>query len=224
MAVDISTKNVKFVGGSLCLDYINTVDKVLGPAKKRSSQTGNDEPTPDETENYQGLILWSQLAGLFTKGEAQHLLAMSRRRKSEAAAVIDRARTLRDALYHIFKSLAAQSEPKKVDLNILNTEISIARRHQKLEFSAGDLTWEWIDKERALDRTLWEVSKSAVDLLTTDEYLRVRACGSPDCTWLFVDTSRNRSRHWCDMSDCGNIAKVRRFRNRKHSHTQSEEN
>ncbi|MBA3694513.1 MAG: CGNR zinc finger domain-containing protein, partial [Acidobacteria bacterium] len=26
------------------------------------------------------------------------------------------------------------------------------------------------------------------------------------------DTSRNRTRQWCDMKDCGNLAKVRRFR------------
>ncbi|HAT18121.1 MAG TPA: hypothetical protein DCS76_10030 [Gemmatimonadetes bacterium] len=34
------------------------------------------------------------------------------------------------------------------------------------------------------------------------------------CLWLFIDKSRNRSRRWCDMADCGNQAKVRRFRER----------
>jgi predicted RNA-binding Zn ribbon-like protein len=32
---------------------------------------------------------------------------------------------------------------------------------------------------------------------------------------MFLDTSRNRSRHWCDMKDCGNRAKVSRFRQRQ---------
>jgi predicted RNA-binding Zn ribbon-like protein len=44
---------------------------------------------------------------------------------------------------------------------------------------------------------------------------RVRQCGGENCGWLFLDTSRNRSRQWCDMRDCGNLAKVRRFRQRR---------
>jgi predicted RNA-binding Zn ribbon-like protein len=30
------------------------------------------------------------------------------------------------------------------------------------------------------------------------------------CAWLFVDTSRNHSRRFCSMEDCGNRAKQRR--------------
>jgi predicted RNA-binding Zn ribbon-like protein len=39
-------------------------------------------------------------------------------------------------------------------------------------------------------------------------------CRADDCGWLFVDASRNRSRRWCDMSECGNRAKAQRFRAR----------
>jgi predicted RNA-binding Zn ribbon-like protein len=46
----------------------------------------------------------------------------------------------------------------------------------------------------------------------TDEWSRVKVCAAPDCRWAFVDTSRNRSRRWCDMSDCGNRAKARTWR------------
>ncbi|MGA2590961.1 MAG: CGNR zinc finger domain-containing protein [Bryobacteraceae bacterium] len=35
------------------------------------------------------------------------------------------------------------------------------------------------------------------------------------CGWMFLDTTRNRSRQWCDMRDCGNRAKVRRFREKR---------
>jgi len=43
---------------------------------------------------------------------------------------------------------------------------------------------------------------------------RIRQCGDPPCTRLFVDTSRARSRRWCDMAGCGNRAKVAGFRAR----------
>jgi len=48
--------------------------------------------------------------------------------------------------------------------------------------------------------------------MLNDELSRVRECANQECHWLFVDRSRNRSRRWCDMAICGNVMKVRRFR------------
>jgi predicted RNA-binding Zn ribbon-like protein len=59
---------------------------------------------------------------------------------------------------------------------------------------------------------LWPVLRSAAELLTSDRMDRVRLCSAEDCDWLFLDSSRNRSRRWCDMAVCGNRSKVRRFR------------
>jgi predicted RNA-binding Zn ribbon-like protein len=43
---------------------------------------------------------------------------------------------------------------------------------------------------------------------------RVKACAEPNCRWAFLDLSRNGSRRWCDMSECGNRAKNRTWRSR----------
>lgn len=43
---------------------------------------------------------------------------------------------------------------------------------------------------------------------------RIKACANPNCTYAFVDSSRNRSRRWCDMAGCGNRAKNRAWRAR----------
>jgi predicted RNA-binding Zn ribbon-like protein len=56
------------------------------------------------------------------------------------------------------------------------------------------------------------VARSAAELLQSEELGRVRRCDGEDCRWLFLDTSRSRNRRWCDMADCGNTAKVRRYR------------
>ena len=73
------------------------------------------------------------------------------------------------------------------------------------------------DSEAALDRMLWSIAHSGAELLTTGDLSRLRECGGEECGWLFEDTSRNRSRQWCDMQDCGNLAKVRRYRTRLRS-------
>ena len=61
------------------------------------------------------------------------------------------------------------------------------------------------------------VASSAAELLTSAALEDTRECDSEGCGWLFLDTSRSRRRRWCDMRDCGNLAKVRRFRERRRS-------
>jgi predicted RNA-binding Zn ribbon-like protein len=56
---------------------------------------------------------------------------------------------------------------------------------------------------------------SAVNLLSSEDTARVKECGTENCNWLFLDTSKNRSRRWCDMKECGNREKARRHYHRK---------
>jgi predicted RNA-binding Zn ribbon-like protein len=46
---------------------------------------------------------------------------------------------------------------------------------------------------------------------------RLKVCANPVCGWAFYDASKNRSRRWCKMTDCGNDAKGRAFRARRRS-------
>jgi|tagenome__1003787_1003787.scaffolds.fasta_scaffold19791837_1 hypothetical protein len=46
---------------------------------------------------------------------------------------------------------------------------------------------------------------------------RLKGCPGPDCGWVFADRSRNGSRRWCQMSECGNRAKGAAFRERNRS-------
>lgn len=54
---------------------------------------------------------------------------------------------------------------------------------------------------------------SALSLLRGDTIARLRIC--PNCSWLFVDKSRNSSRLWCDMAVCGNRQKANRYYRRR---------
>jgi predicted RNA-binding Zn ribbon-like protein len=52
-------------------------------------------------------------------------------------------------------------------------------------------------------------------LRATNQWARVNACAASDCRWTYFDTTRNNSRRWCDMADCGNRAKNRAWRLRQ---------
>jgi predicted RNA-binding Zn ribbon-like protein len=58
-----------------------------------------------------------------------------------------------------------------------------------------------------------------LDAVADGTWPRLKAC--PDCRWAFYDNTRNGSKRWCLMAaagpgsrGCGNIAKVRRHRER----------
>lgn len=79
-----------------------------------------------------------------------------------------------------------------------------------------EVRYRWAFEGRNLDAPLWPISRSAADLLTSDSDLhKVRQCGGSDCNWLFLDTSKNRTRQWCSMQSCGNREKARRHYQRQ---------
>lgn len=55
----------------------------------------------------------------------------------------------------------------------------------------------------------------AVELVAAGHWDRVKLCPADDCREAFYDSSRNRSRIWCTMADCGNLTKVRNYRRRE---------
>jgi predicted RNA-binding Zn ribbon-like protein len=58
-----------------------------------------------------------------------------------------------------------------------------------------------------VSQALSSVARDAIDLLSGPLIGRVRSCAGPDCTILFIDTSRPGTRRWCSMEACGNQAK-----------------
>lgn len=194
---------MKFIAGDPSLDFVNTVGGRVAYAVLR-----------DKLPDYQTLARWSHLAGLLSIQEARRLRRAARLDPHRAARTLARAIRLREALYRIFRSLLEGGQPASVAVNILKKELATARAHQQLRVSGARFSWGWDDSTNSLDLPLWRVSHSAADLLTSGAIAKLRQCGGEECGWLFLDTSRNRRRRWCDMKDCGNRAKVRRFRER----------
>jgi predicted RNA-binding Zn ribbon-like protein len=80
----------------------------------------------------------------------------------------------------------------------------------------ASLQWQWgSDQTKTAEFPVWLIAHSALQLLLSDALARVRACGADSCRWLFLDTSKNHTRRWCNMKVCGNRAKARRFQERR---------
>jgi len=190
-------------GGRLCLDFANTVSK-------------RPSDHPEELLNsYGDLVSWSQQAGLAAEREVRALLQGAKRHPATAAAVLERAIALREAIYRIFSAVAGERAARASDLATLNAALAEALPRLGIVPKGNRFAWEWTANGQRLDRMLWPVTQSAADLLTSRELPQVRECEAQNCGWLFMDRSRNRSRRWCDMKVCGNRAKARRHYERK---------
>jgi predicted RNA-binding Zn ribbon-like protein len=191
-------QSLKLIGGRICLDFINTVD------------CRNSDHPREVLSTYPNLVSWSQHANVLTQDEAKDLLREADLHPADARIVLERAITTREALHRIFSAIANHRSPAVTDTEVLNTEMSIAMAQMHLKPASPPNPWAYTFEERKLDQMLWPIIHSAAELLTSDKLDRVCECPGENCGWLFIDMSRNRSRRWCDMKDCGNRAKARR--------------
>lgn len=193
----------EFSGKNMCLDFCNTVNDRLGNSYL------------ELLTSYDRLLLWGQEAHILTEEEAKGLEEEARYHKEEAAATLQRAIELREAIYRLFQATTQGASPAESDLIAFNSALSHAMVHSGIVQSSHGFEWGWQPEKRKLDRPLWPVVRAAADLLTSEQLEDVRVCASDTCGWLFLDTSKNHTRRWCDMKGCGNRAKARKYYSQK---------
>lgn len=183
---------------ALCLEFINT------EGAERNSP-------PDRLDTLDLLLEWAVRQGVIDEGVARRLLATAAMRPEAAERFLSRARDFREGLYRIFRAATADERPAEDDLALLDRELGETLEHLRLAWQKPGARWILPDPPEGPAELLWPIAGSAADLLRSDLLDRVKECSSETCSWMFIDESRNRSRRWCDMADCGNRAKARRF-------------
>jgi predicted RNA-binding Zn ribbon-like protein len=214
------------LGGALCLDFANT-----------AGWRGQ----PDSAGalcDYEDLVAWARHVGALSTRQSRDLLKRAASEPAHARTVHEQAISLREALYRVFSSLAAGRATEPADLARINAAVADAYRHLRLAprppsglaprpssglAPSGDgFVWDWHDADGALELPIWIVARSASTLLVSQDLERVHECAGERCDWLFLDASRNRSRRWCDMAECGNRAKAQRNYARRRGSTDAE--
>ncbi|HJV91170.1 MAG TPA: ABATE domain-containing protein [Holophagaceae bacterium] len=188
-------------GGDLSLDFANTWGD-------------RGRPETDDLGSYPRLLAFARQTDLVAADVAEALATQALADPAAAEAALQAARTLREALYGLFSARAHGRAVPPADLSTLNRTLREALPHLCLAFDAGPPAWRWREMDRHLTAPLWPIARAAADLLTAENSAPVRECGGSQCTWLFLDLSRSRSRRWCSMTSCGNREKARRHYHR----------
>lgn len=192
-----------WIGGALCLDFANTVGnhRSLDPAEK--------------LKHFADLIRWCEDAGILQPAASRDMLRRGSVQPGAASRLLKIAIDFREALYRIFVATSLKRSPEEGDLKVLNEILAQAPmilevRRQNHSFSCVR-TSSMLDEAKLLGPIAW----SAAELLTSEKLSSTRECVSETCGWLFLDLSKNHSRRWCAMDDCGSRAKAKRYYERK---------
>lgn len=189
------------IGNAVCLDFANTLE------------THRDHLRGD----YGQLLAWGGHADMLDPRLGGRLRRRAKAEPATAAGVMDQAVRLRTAICRVFAAVATGASPAAAELAVLRDDYAAAIRAAVLTPAGHGLGWAWPDDSFAAGRVepltwpLWPIAASAAQLATAPEQLqRVKLCAGEGCNWLFLDTSKNRSRRWCLMRYCGNVGKSRR--------------
>jgi predicted RNA-binding Zn ribbon-like protein len=193
----------EFTGGTLPLDFANTVDNRF-----------NDRRTELLTD-YNRLLQWAAEAEVVTPKTADRLRRLAREAPGQAQSTFRHAIELREAIHAIFSAVAERRAIPGTALAQLNLSAQKAAQHARIVHANRYFTSEWSLPERHLDSMLWPVARAASELLASGDLAYVRHCASEICKWLFLDKTKNHRRRWCEMKTCGNRDKARRYYRRQ---------
>ena len=194
-----ATRPLPIVAGNLALDFANTVDDPGGLAHF------------DHIHDIAGLLGWTRDRGVLPIGDHAVLLALAQHSPDRARAVLRAARRFREAIQSVFGAVASECAVPEAAWRGIRLPAAAAVAHARLEFDAdrGQLVWEFT----TLEAVTWPIAYAAHDLLTGKLLSRVKQCAG--CPWLYLDQSKNSSRRWCSMDDCGRHEKILRYVERR---------
>jgi predicted RNA-binding Zn ribbon-like protein len=190
------------IAGPVCLDFVNTLDDRF-----------SDQPK-ELLKSYIDLARFAEDTQILHTDDVDRLFALSQEHPQPAQRSLEDAIRMREAMYQVIRATVDKKVVPAPALLTLNQYIQDAAHHAQLVPVNDHFEWSF-GEARDFDAPLWPIARSAGDLLASDQPGLVRACAADTCQWLFLDTSKNHQRRWCDMKLCGNRAKFQRFYNRQ---------
>ncbi len=194
--------SLTLLAGVLALDFTNTQSGFGGERHLDHLQTAAD------------LIAWASHAKLLTPQEAAHVQNAVKDSPGLEYRIIAQARALRKIIHDINAHVASGRHPTPELLASLTAIHADTLAAASLALRNGNYVWRWDAQKNLTAAILGPVSLSALTLLTHHDFSRIKQCHGDHCGWLFLDTTKNNSRHWCEMKVCGNRAKIRALRAR----------
>ncbi|MDO3646419.1 CGNR zinc finger domain-containing protein [Nocardia mangyaensis] len=170
------------LGSVLATSFTATVTERQGDAVERI-------PTP------QRLVDWLVVNGLDVD--------------SCTTAQLELAWELRESIHTAATAAAGHATPPASAVQVINDR-SVQGRASAVLTPEGDRHWR-LSSASCVEDALGVIAADAISIIAGERDGTLALCASPSCRAAFFDTSRSRTRKWCDMNTCGNRQKKARF-------------
>lgn len=205
---DDRNADFRLVGGDPALDLVNTVEPRI-PGRV---------PDREHLASPADLLAWAQRAGVVDAAEAATVERAWAASPATAAQATHAAIDVRESAYTVLTARLGltQADPTEALERLSLRWVAAAARSELVlggDVAAARLVVGTSPGLLIPDR----LAHAAVQLLRTADLGHLRVCPVEEggCGWLFLDRSRNGSRRWCAMEDCGAQAKARRLTARR---------
>jgi predicted RNA-binding Zn ribbon-like protein len=193
--------DLRLDGGTLCLDYVNTIPDRFDGTDRDLVPTVND------------LVYWARKVELLDNTEASALEKAAASNERKTKEFFGEAIQLRSLIYSLFHPISQQQRLKNADLDQFNKFVTKYFPYLQLTLDRDGFSERWRFDTNDFYSITAPIVKSAYELLLSDRLHRVKQC--PNCGWLFLDATKNGKRRWCSMQDCGNSVKALEYYYRK---------
>jgi predicted RNA-binding Zn ribbon-like protein len=185
------------IGGHLALDLCNTVSWRLDPSR-----------TIERLATAPDLVDWFRTVAA-TAGTADNRILDHPETADRALPAVHE---LRNSTIRVIDAHLAAEPAAVADV----AQLSAAwRRALAVATTPSQLPWRWTVEPSEPEHLVHVLALSVADLLQRPDQTDLRRCDGEGCGWLFLDSSRNHSRRWCNPLDCGNRARVRSYTQRR---------
>ena len=190
------------VGGELALDFANTSSGRGSPEWQEHLQAPGD------------VADWAGHARVMPPEDAVWLKSAAQADPALGDRLLRSALELRDDLNALGVELAERRAAPAAAIDRIRVLHARCLEKARLAPFGAHFAWNWRARSSPVEAVLGPISLSALTTLLQADLTRIKQCPGEKCGWLFLDTTKNKSRRWCEMEVCGNRAKQKRLASR----------
>ncbi|MES2524839.1 MAG: ABATE domain-containing protein [Gemmatimonadota bacterium] len=170
-------------------------------------------PGGDLLRDFDALLRWLESHGAVDEERGAGIRRRAVLQPAAAAASLVDARRVRASLRGLAERGGTFDRVREDAVVEINRVLGRSAGTRRLDRHAdGGFMRSFVPTGDAFAGLMIPIVESAADSLVGEELGRVRRCADPRCHRVFLDSTKNGLRRWCDMGVCGNRAKAARHR------------
>ena len=158
--------------------------------------------------HYTEFLKWSYEIKMIDEETYDSLELEARCYEKDVAGLLNQVLIVRSNFYLLLDCILHDEPVPPGVMSELNDANDAAGKHVKYAMTPHGLREVWHNTHEELAFPLWAITKNAVQFLATDAIKCIKQC---TCGDLYLDTTKNHNRRYCNPVTCGNIQRSKKY-------------